>query len=237
MAHPTHPYYQENLESILAEFEPYKTAMQQVAPQLLAKERLPKEDEIQARLQRAWDRFAEWLPELYYIGGEENYNTGNLVFGAWLLCVYQELSQRGYSDEQVGLLLYETILPVLPPAPAEPPSPEKVAEILTWRRANAQASMIHKYPYDWQTTFLEGDTKSFDWGVDYHTCGICRLFAEHGALDFLPYACFTDLPSYRSQGIGLVRTKTLSRGDDRCDFRFNLRGEYSMEWYPDYARE
>lgn len=237
MTDQSHTYYKDNLEAILADFKRYSVAMQQEAQRLIADKRLPEDGEITARLEKVWDCFAAWVPDLPYIGGKENSNTSNLLFGAWLVCLNKQLAAHGYTHEQVGLLLYETMQAVLPPAPGGPPSAEKVAEIIARRQAVAQASMLHKYPYDWQTTYIEGDSATFDWGVDYHTCGIHRLFAEHGILDFLPYACILDLPSYRSLGIGVVRTKTLSRGDDRCNFRFNLRDEYSFEAYPDYVPE
>jgi hypothetical protein len=63
------------------------------------------------------------------------------------------------------------------------------------------------------------------------------MFLQQDAGDFIPYVCFLDLPIYKSRGIGLVRTQTLAQGGEKCDFRFNLRGEYRLEWVPDFYQE
>jgi hypothetical protein len=228
----SHPYYRENLGQLLADNEPFLNAMKQVA-----KGHFPQDERLLPMLQDAWNLFVRWVPGLPYIGGKENFLTGNLVFGAMILCVYLELRKLAYTNEQIGLLVYETQVAVSPPAPVSPPSKEEIAQIITRRRDTAERSQIHPYAYDWQTTFIEGDQVSFDWGVDYHTCGICRLYQDNGAADFTCYCCFLDLPSYTSRGIGLVRTKTLAGGAEKCDFRFNLRGEYRMDWHPGFYKK
>lgn len=227
----SHPYYCENQARFLQTTRPLFDAMLQAAQDM------GLGDQTQDLLHRGWERFETRIPALPYIGGDENFLTTNLVTGALKLSIYHALHNNGYANEQIGHLFYETVLAISPSAPVTPPGQDEVERILTMRREAAARSQVNPTEYDWQTTFIEGDDERFDWGVDYISCGICQLFREERAADFIPYLCFLDLPQYKARGIGLVRTQTLALGAEKCDFRFNLRGEYSLEWAPDFYQE
>jgi hypothetical protein len=220
-------YYQKNAEKILAEMEPFFKGIEQAAAQ-------PFGTAFAASaVGAAWQRFKLLLPGLPYIGGDENsFPTENLVFGAAMLCLYQEMKAGGKSVQETGKLVYDAFLAGAPALQED--VHQAAARISATHRQSEAFSTTHPYPFGWQTKFVEGDSQNFDWGVDYTSCGICTLFQQHGAQEFLPYLCFLDLPSYRARGIGLVRASTLGLGAERCAFRFNLRAEYSMEWYPDF---
>lgn len=232
-----HLYYREHLDALLAGNEPFFLAMKKALPEIPGLEDGPEGKHAQDLLQKAWQSFVEWVLELPYIGGGENFLTGSFVFGALVLCAYLEFHKHGFSDEQVGQLIYEAALEVFPARPALQQKNQQIETIIAQRRRSAQRSQNVQDAYDWQTTFIEGDQVSFEWGADYRSCGICKLFKEHGAGDFVRYCCFLDLPSLKSLGVGLVRTRTIAGGAEICDFRFNLRGEYSLEWYPDFYRD
>jgi hypothetical protein len=68
--------------------------------------------------------------------------------------------------------------------------------------------------------YLIGSGDDFDWGVDYLACGNLELARELGAEEFAPYICMSDIPLGDALGWGLIRTRTLADGCDRCDFRF-----------------
>lgn len=224
------PFYLENAERILAEVTPFFERIER-----LSAGETGGEFPVRSNPQTV-TRFNFMLLELPYIGGQENSLTSNLVMAAAMLCVYQEQSEQGKSLEEIGKLIYDAVLETLP----EPgPTPDS-RQIEALARAHQQAeafSSAHPYEYGWNTRYLEGDGEDFVWGVDYTSCGVCRLFEEYSAEAFIPYVCFLDLPMYKARGVGLVRTQTLAQGHGKCDFRFNLRGEYGLEWYPGFYQE
>lgn len=63
----------------------------------------------------------------------------------------------------------------------------------------------------------------FDFGLDYTTCGICRLYADEGHPELTPYLYRLDYPMAEMMGLRLTRTKTIGGGDDRCDFRYSAK--------------
>ncbi len=222
-------YYTHNAERILAGARLIMDAARQSAVELFGM------DEAEHIVPPAMQRFERMLPEIPYIGGDANRLTPNLINGVVKLCLYKEMKARGYANEAIGHLLYKTIKAHLAsPSQPLPPGKEQVDQIIASIQRAAEITPASPYAYDWHTTFVEGDGETFDWGVDYTTCGVCKLFKEQDAADFLPYLCFLDLPAYQARGIGLVRTGILALGGECCDFRFNLRGEYRLEWTPDF---
>ena len=65
-----------------------------------------------------------------------------------------------------------------------------------------------------------GPHGDFDFGVDYHACSMHRFLNDHGAAEFAPYVCMSDVVLSEELGWGLKRTQTLADGASFCDFRF-----------------
>lgn len=76
----------------------------------------------------------------------------------------------------------------------------------------------------WVFEFHERD-EAHDYGVTYTRCAIRELAVAHGAADFAPYICLSDITGSRIFGWGLTRTETLAQGGARCDFRFKQNGQ------------
>ena len=91
--------------------------------------------------------------------------------------------------------------------------------------------------HDWVLTFVEGDGNTFDFGVDYIECGLCKYTHAQGADELTQYLCLGDFPASRVYDTGLVRTMTLACGGPRCDFRFKRGRPIEMEWTPDFLKE
>ena len=77
---------------------------------------------------------------------------------------------------------------------------------------------------DFAVRYLVGDGESFDWGVDYVSCGNYEFMKQQGAEEFAPYVCLSDMALGEALGWGLIRTETLADGCGRCDFRFKQGG-------------
>jgi hypothetical protein len=162
-------------------------------------------------------------PQMPYIGGEENMFTEWLVYGVYYLAVYRVLKAKGQAVEEVGKVIFDTF--------------EAMADYPKWllrvvgklrynndyidrlREATAKTQK-RRYPGDWVATFIEGNGKGFDYGIDITECGICKFYHTHGAGELAPYLCLSDYVVSKAFDRGLVRYKTLAEGAKVCDFRF-----------------
>lgn len=139
--------------------------------------------------------YEDLCPKIPYIGGKENMFTEWLNYGAYYLAMYQALSTRGHSIDEVGTLIFETY--------------QVMADYPQWflglvgrfkygkkyekkLKAAAAASQQRKYPQDFVSSFIESDGKTFDFGLDITECGICKLYRAHGAEKLSPYMCLSD---------------------------------------------
>jgi hypothetical protein len=163
------------------------------------------------------------LPEVPFIGGEENVFTEWLTYGVYYLAVYRVLEPLGQTVEQAGRIIYETY-----EAMADRPQwlirlvgGLKYGEGYVERlRAAAAKSQQHRYPGDWVCTFVEGDGGTFDYGLDITECGICKFYHAQGADELAPYMCLSDYVLSCAFDRGLVRYKTIAEGAEVCDFRY-----------------
>jgi len=92
-------------------------------------------------------------------------------------------------------------------------------------RKRAFESQKRLYPGGYFYYFIEGDGKEFDYGVDYSECGGCKFLSEQGASELAPYICTADIIYSELFGWGLIRTKTIAEGFEKCDFRFKKGGK------------
>ena len=71
---------------------------------------------------------------------------------------------------------------------------------------------------EFEVEYLMGE--DFDLGINYLQCGNHKFAMKHGAEEFAPYICMSDIALSDALGWGLMRTQTLAEGCDYCDFRF-----------------
>jgi hypothetical protein len=186
--------------------------------------------EIQAgeMSKRIQAEYADLLPSVPYIGGKQNMFTEWLDYGVYYLAVYPVLKQAAYSIEQAGEIIYRTY--------------ESMADYPKWflglvgrlkygkgyisrLRIAAEDSQSRQFPGAWVCTFLMGDGRDFDYGLDITECGICKFYAAHDSQELAPYMCLSDFVVSRAFNRGLVRYHTLAEGSDRCDFRYKTGRE------------
>ena len=183
-------------------------------------------------LRQARERLETLIPDIPYIGGDENPMTRHLIRSTTSLVLYQAMKANGRTAEEIGKMIYDAVVERvrhLPPSAS--PSLEEMAE----KKEEARLSQAHRYPGDWVWEFVEGDGVEFDYGYDFTECGAQKLYHAQGADEFLPFYCFLDFATYRTPGWGLARTMTLAEGHARCDFRFKRGGKTEREWPPHWA--
>lgn len=90
------------------------------------------------------------------------------------------------------------------------------------RRKWSQDTYKKKYKNDWLVDVIE-KTNDFEFGLDYHECGVCKLCQDEGCPEYAKYLCRLDFMTSEIMGIKLRRTMTLAEGFDKCDFRFSRK--------------
>jgi hypothetical protein len=176
---------------------------------------------------QARQQFEYLLSRLPYIGGDDNPLTHSLIESAWFLAFYkvlvtcgqpkQEAARRSYAAVEAVLKAHNTTLDRLT-------GWFKFSRIAVHRlKQHAVESQQRKYPDDWVFSVVEGDGQTFDYGIDYTECGICKFFQAQGVAELTTYICRLDFPVSRMLNTGLHRAGTLADGASVCDFRF-LRG-------------
>jgi hypothetical protein len=177
----------------------------------------------------AFQRFEALLPDIPYIGGDENPLTRNLYLTAAMLAVYRSLRARGASVEEAARLIYLGSASFFDSVPTR--------WLMRWqgrrffdqrrldkRRHAAAVSQQRRCPDDWVFEFIEDDGHDFEAGADYTECGIVKYLAREGAPELAPYLCWLDYPQFATMHLRLTRTETLAQGGQRCDFRMS-RGQ------------
>ena len=171
--------------------------------------------------------FEALIPQLPYIGGRQPF-TEFIIFTAMLLAVYRVSQARGKTVEQTGELVHEigrAFLKTFPAFLARLLGKMNFSRFYLNRlRKRAIESHQQKYPEDYVYDFIEGDGKTFDYGVNYLECASCKFLAKQGAPELTPYLCPVDILYSEALGWGLTRTMTLAEGADKCDFRFKQGG-------------
>lgn len=162
-------------------------------------------------------------PKMPYIGGKDNMFTEWLVYGVYYLAVYQVLKAEGLTVEEVGEVIYDTfkVMADYPKWLLRLVGRFKYNEKYVSQLKEAVAkTQERRYTGDWVATFIEGDGKEFDYGIDITECGICKFYSAQGADELAPYLCLSDYVVSDAFERGLVRYKTLAEGADVCDFRY-----------------
>lgn len=168
--------------------------------------------------------YQQLIRQLPFIGGKQYPLTWNLVSSAWFLAVYRVLKARGKTVSEIGALCYEIMETWMKRYPAF------LMRLMGWWRftrwywnqleQRARLSQERRYPEDFVYAAIKGDGKTFDFGVDYTECALCKFYHAQDADEFTPYLCPLDIPMTKALGIKLTRTMTLAEGAPRCDFRF-----------------
>ena len=75
-----------------------------------------------------------------------------------------------------------------------------------------------------QWEYVEGDGKTFDYGMNMTSCAKVMFLEKIGAATFAPYVCLIDKNFAECCNYGLKRSMVLAEGADHCDFRLSKNG-------------
>jgi hypothetical protein len=194
------------------------------------------ESRVNERLAEARKGYESLIPQFPYIGGEENDFTRYLMYPSGIMPTVRILQDEGVSLRKTGQMIFE-ISTAYYNAIAKPVKwyigltyfgEEKKAHM----RAAAHKSQLHRYPGDWVFNFIEGQGKTFQYGLDITECGLVKFWSAQGLKEFTPYLCLTDWALWRAIGIEAMRTQTIANGATHCDFRYIGRGKDGPPGWP-----
>ena len=179
-------------------------------------------------------QYEEFIPNIPYSGGDENIVYTREIIRAVRGLIFNKLMKaRGKTAQEVGKIIYDAEVERVRHLP-QVPGPELTPEYRAQEIALAKKSQQRRYPDDWVWEYVEGDGVEFDYGKDYTECGDKKLYHAHDADEFLPYHCYLDFVTHRTQGWGFTRTETLSEGCSRCNGRSKKGGVTKKGWPPPF---
>lgn len=182
---------------------------------------LPKSDvrKILADTQAAYKEMSSDMPD---IGRGSNSLSAILYWSVWSLALYFIMRKRNCTDDWIGNLILKANKLQTDSLSSYVKRNMKERMFKDAQKARMRKwcalSAKREYPENWVADFVEED--GFDYGIDYHECAICKLYAKHGALGLVPYICKTDFNLANSVGYTLQRTGTIADGNQKCDFRY-----------------
>ena len=183
------------------------------------------------------DARKEYEAIIPYIGGDQNDNsTSQLLLTAQYLALYRILIVNGKEIKEIGQLIYDMFKAMLQS------SPQFLVSIWGYFKFHvgwsekiknfAAMSQKRAYSMDFVYTFIEGDGKELDYGVNMTECSIQKFLRKQKAEELVPYMCALDDPLSRRFNRGLIRTKTLVESNV-CDFRYKKDRETQINLPPE----
>lgn len=197
------------------------------------------EQEAEVMCREMLEEFRRLAAEAPRIGRDGSTFAGNLFAAYSALAVHRVMHRHGGTVEDTTELLRSAQR-----AELERMSPALRAGMVWYafsglrrrqRERGARRSQERRYPGDWVLEMVPGDGTSFDFGYDVTECGIVKYLHAHDADELTPWLCDMDYATAEALGYGLERTRTLSWGCDRCDFRFSRHGLTTAPWPPLFA--
>lgn len=168
------------------------------------------------------------IPQLPYIGPRNPLMFFFIPTG-WHVGLYRVLQKQRGTVEEAGQVIYDMTEAYLRSIPA---SVRRLIGYLWFSsllmkrlKKRAEASQKRKYPGDYVLVYIEGDGKTFDYGIDYIECANCKFLRAQGVDELAPYVCAGDKLVSEFLGWGLKRTMTIADGYEKCDFRFKRGGK------------
>ena len=185
------------------------------------------EEQAKQFMWEARQEYEALIPRIPYIGDNSLMLTFFFPVTRYL-AVYRVLQRQGRTLEDAGRLIF---LISAEEARAIPSVGRRLMEALwfsRWFRRKIQKGALklqqRRYPGGFVLTYVEGDGREFDYGVDYSECVNCKFLQAENAFELAPYVCATDKPISELMGWGLTRPKTIADGFPVCGFRFKKSG-------------
>lgn len=197
---------------------------------------------------KAPEIFERLLPEMPDIGGKRNLLIDNFVIAAHYVAFYRPMKNMGLTSEDVGRMMYdldEMYISSYRPSDSNSSSGSDSQEnsgqrsyesVLKAWKDWADWTLERAYPENFVAIFRQGDGNDFDFGFDITECAFCKYLHAQALDELAPYPCLYDFIASRAFDTGLVRSKTISMGDDICEFRYKHGRPVTQSWETEIPR-
>ena len=220
MAETIHPFYEEHRGAMEAAM---RHRLDLAEAMLSERTHLTNIDEVR---QQVMDEFEIVLTQMPYVGGAASRMSDFFMRLMGFMAISRVLRRHGVSLSVIGEIERETYKAQL----LAVPEAQRLAsgrqfmssENQALLREQAAKSRRQEFTEDFVYDFVApGPADTFEFGINYTACGICKFAARHGDKEILPNICGLDFNAYATQGIRLERTQTLAGGASHCNFRFS----------------
>jgi len=183
-------------------------------------------------INEARQEYEALIPQIPFIGDRSPFLIFLLPTSRYL-AIYRVLQRMGLTIEESGQIINQMNqceLNTIPNFLRRIIGYLWFSPLFIWRlKKRAKESQERKYPGGYVLTFIKGDGRTFDYGLDYIECAGCKFLSQQGAPELAPFLCELDKTSSEILGWGLTRTMTLAKGHKKCDFRFKKGGKTNIE--------
>jgi hypothetical protein len=213
----SHEYYVQKKLSFLKSFDRVALRVGEVLSRTYEPTR------VRQILRKTHRAFEALLPRVPYIGGRANPFTGNLLQAAWCLAFYKTMKSQGESVETVGQIIHEAIelqLHTYPRLLLYPCILTKINRqtINALKKQAADSEQMYT-PQGWRFEVVDGDGQTFDVGINYHECGLCKFYHAQRADELTRYMCEINTPVSKAFNIELSQTERIPNGNPECKIR------------------
>jgi len=183
--------------------------------------------------------FEKLIPDIPFIGGQNNPTTLVLIKCISDLAVFRVLEKVGYSFEEIGafhynysIKLHEERKLILEKAGRDSSQYPFEAAYKDYQKILCENTLKRIYPYDFVMEYVSGDGRTYDWGWDIYECAVQKAYEKFGSKKYLPFICLGDHYEAEGLGFGFSRTQTLGFGAPKCDHRFIKNAKTPSAWPP-----
>lgn len=185
-------------------------------------------DEPDAVVAAAEARYEALIPTMGYVDRPDHPMAAAVFSCAALLALHQALQElHGVGVHEFGAAMLDCMRADLAAIAASSSSAASDGEAggdwLTPFLEAAAASVREPRPGEFVFEVVPGDADT-DWGMDIRSCAICHQYAQHDAMELVPYMCAGDDVTSDVGGHGLRRSGTIALGSHHCDFRYKTGG-------------
>ena len=152
------------------------------------------------------------------MGGNKNYYIGIMYLGIYLIALYRNINKKVMLEEYSQLMqngLRNCTLLKLKMGSVNYFS-KKYKKGL-YKRTEWAKNNETKYPWTWQIR-IPKNKKNKGIYFEFTKCGLCELCKSENVSELTPLMCEMDFISFSFANCRLVREKTLSNGNEYCDF-------------------
>jgi hypothetical protein len=177
-----------------------------------------------AVIEETREKFEQIIPELPYIGGNQNQFTPVMIINGWIISFFRVMTAHGKTTEEVIRIccdVADDYMRSLPRFLLWAAGNLAFGRFIHWKmRKQARQSLQCQYPDDFVYKFVEGDGNDFDWALEFSECAVNKFYEKQGVEELKPYCNFFDVTYSRYLNMGIDASMTIGMGCLTCKLKY-----------------